>query len=89
LWCLKSQHDHILGKVSTAAHGTKRLDMPDLVGLDICIPPHSIQQKFVGIIRKLDEQLTVSKTSVSDHESIFQSLMQRAFKGELELKDVA
>jgi type I restriction enzyme S subunit len=89
LWCLKSQHDHILGKVSTAAHGTKRLDMPDLVGLDICIPPQSIQQKFVEIIRKLDEQLTVSKTSVSDHESIFNSLMQRAFKGELEFKDVA
>lgn len=89
LWCLKSQHDHILGKVSTAAHGTKRLDMPDLVGLDICVPPHTIQQNFVNLIRKLDQQLEHSKMLVSDHESNFQSLMQRAFKGELELKGVA
>lgn len=87
LWCLKSQHDHILGKVSTAAHGTKRLDMPDLVRLDICVPPNSIQQKFVDIIKKLDEQLILSKTSISDHESIFHSLMQHAFKDELKLKE--
>lgn len=89
LWCLKSQHDHILSKVSTAAHGTKRLDMPDLVGLDICVPPIGIQGKFVEVIKKLDEQLTFAKASVSEHESIFHSLMQRAFKGELDLKDVA
>lgn len=89
LWCLKSQHDHILSKVSTAAHGTKRLDMPDLVGLDICVPPIGIQGKFVEVIKKLDEQLTLAKASVSEHESIFHSLMQRAFKGKLELKGAA
>lgn len=89
LWCLKSQHDHILSKVSTAAHGTKRLDMPDLVGLDICVPPIGIQGRFVEMIKKLDEQLTLARASVSDHESIFHSLMQRAFKGELDLKDMA
>lgn len=89
LWCLKCQHDNILSKVSTAAHGTKRLDMPDLVGLDICIPPILIQQKFCGFIRRLDKQLQFSRVSVTNHELLFNSLMQRAFKGELELKDVA
>lgn len=87
LWCLKSQHDHILSKVSTAAHGTKRLDMPDLVGLNICVPPIGIQGKFVEVIKKLDEKLTLAKASVSEHESIFHSLMQRAFKDQLMLKE--
>ena len=27
LWCLRVQHKHLLSKVDTAAHGTKRLDM--------------------------------------------------------------
>ncbi|MFY8285044.1 restriction endonuclease subunit S [Pseudoalteromonas sp. SSMSWG5] len=89
LWCLKSQHCNILQKVSTAAHGTKRLDMPDLVGLDICVPPIEFQQKFVSIIQQYDAQLSISRELTGQYQSLFESLMQRAFKGELQLKDVA
>ena len=89
LWCLKSQHDHILSKVSTAAHGTKRLDMPDLIGLNVTIPRKEMQQKFCRLIETLDEQLRFSKAAVKSHDGLFNSLMQRAFKGELTLKDIA
>jgi type I restriction enzyme S subunit len=48
-----------------------------------------LQQEFVSFISKLDEhkqQLEQTKQQLDDN---FNSLMQRAFKGELDLKDVA
>jgi len=47
LWCLKVQHDHILTKVSSAAHGTKRLDMNDVTRLPILLPTTKEQELFV------------------------------------------
>lgn len=89
LWCLKSQHSNILKKVSTAAHGTKRLDMPDLAGIKICVPPIELQKRFVKLVQIYDEQLTHCREQLFQFQDLFDSLMQRAFKGELELKDVA
>ncbi|MDP4537045.1 restriction endonuclease subunit S [Alkalimonas collagenimarina] len=43
------------------------------------------QQKFVDYIAKLDALKAVAKKTTQYHENTFNSLMQRAFKGELDL----
>lgn len=87
--CLKNQKDHILSKVSTAAHGTKRLDTPDLLGLEIIMPPLDLQYKYVEIMRKNTQVLECYKQSSIANKQLFNSLMQRAFSGKLNLKKVA
>lgn len=89
LWNMKVQHDNILSKVSTAAHGTKRLDMPDLMGISILIPSVEQQKKFVHALEKIDLLIKAAEQSKLRNEEIYSSLMQRAFKGELDLKNVA
>ncbi|MBN3253714.1 restriction endonuclease subunit S [Pectobacterium brasiliense] len=87
--CLKNQKDHILSKVSTAAHGTKRLDTPDLLGLEIIVPPLDLQYKYVEIMRKNARMIECYKQSSLTNKQLFDSLMQRAFSGKLDLKKVA
>lgn len=87
--CLKNQKDHILSKVSTAAHGTKRLDTPDLLGLEIIVPPLDLQYKYVEIMRKNAGMIECYKQSSLTNKQLFDSLMQRAFSGNLDLKKVA
>lgn len=88
-YCLKNQKDHILSKVSTAAHGTKRLDTPDLLGLEIIVPPLDLQYKYVEIMRKNARMVECYKQSSLTNKQLFDSLMQRAFSGKLDLKKVA
>lgn len=47
-----------------------------------------LQQKFVDFIMSLDKQKTLTKASYKQLNDNFNSLMQRAFKGELSFKDV-
>lgn len=88
-YCLKNQKDYILSKVSTAAHGTKRLDTPDLLGLEIIVPPLDLQYKYVEIMRKNARMVECYKQSSLTNKQLFDSLMQRAFSGKLDLKKVA
>jgi Restriction endonuclease S subunits len=87
--CLKNQKDHILSKVSTAAHGTKRLDTPDLLGVEIIVPPLDLQYKYVEIMKKNARMVERYKQSSLTNKQLFDSLMQRAFSGKLDLKKVA
>ena len=82
---LKAMHGNLLNLVSTAAHGTKRIDTADLLSLKIILPPIERQESCVNAMnvitqlqkQRVDEQLL--------YENNFNSLMQRAFKGELNL----
>ncbi|WP_230460169.1 restriction endonuclease subunit S, partial [Sansalvadorimonas verongulae] len=52
LWFLKSQHEHLLSKVSSAAHGTKRFEMDDLLSLPVFLPSLELQKHFSEITQK-------------------------------------
>ena len=73
--------------------GTKAgLNFTDIRTLKISIPPIELQDKFKLIKQDIDTQLVEIKTVIETHNNFFNSLMQRAFKGELALrktKDVA
>ncbi|NOI23607.1 restriction endonuclease subunit S [Vibrio mediterranei] len=85
LAALSSMHAHLLGIVSTAAHGTKRIDMADLLNIKIIVPSLERQEEYIKAIQVIRELLVNQKAEAALHESNFKALMQKAFKGELNL----
>lgn len=83
LWLLKVQHDHLLSKVSTAAHGTKRFDVNDLLDLDLILPNDKLQADFVQITRTFEKFTGRSKELAGLADSSFSALSQQAFSGAL------
>jgi type I restriction enzyme, S subunit len=83
LWCLKELSPKILSLVSTAGHGTKRLDMESVEGLRILVPPIHLQRMFAARISEFRELETAQSLSGKLLDNLFQSLLHRAFQGEL------
>ncbi len=82
-WSLQAQHAHLLNQVSTAGHGTKKLDSEKLRAVTIPVPPLTLQKEFaqrVTEIRGLEAEQAASRRHLDD---LFQSLLHRAFEGEL------
>ncbi len=80
-WSLKAAHNYILGKVATAAHGTKRLEVEHLASFPIPRVKLSEQRHFARIVQKIRDSRDRLATGVP--EDLFNSLVQRAFKGQL------
>lgn len=53
--CIQHQEPNILRMISTASHGTKKLDADVLSSLPIPLPDHDAQKSIVGTVAKLDE----------------------------------
>ena len=51
--------------------------------IEIQIPPLSLQTEFANRIAKIEEQKKLAQEELAKSEELFQSLLQRAFKGEL------
>jgi type I restriction enzyme S subunit len=82
-WSLQAQHPHLLNQVSTAGHGTKKLDSDRLREVTIPIPPLALQKEFaarVSEIRALQAEHAASRCRL---DNLFQSMLHRAFNGEL------
>ncbi len=81
--CLRGFAPRILAAASTAGHGTKRLETESLRNLPIPVPPMKAQQAFsarVAEIRALEAEQATSRQRLDD---LFQSLLHRAFSGDL------
>ena len=83
LWALLTQHDFILSKVSNAAHGTCRLEMSDIQSLPIPMADNELRKKFVEINNKFAQFKNTQVDTVQNADVLFNSLSQRAFRGEL------
>lgn len=80
-WALQAQHEGLLSQVSSAGHGTKRLETKDLLALQMPVPPLTLQQEFavrVAEIRAMEAQQAASRRRLDD---LFASLLHRAFQG--------
>lgn len=51
--------------------------------LDIILPPLKLQNKFASIVEKVESEKKICKDSLRQIENNFNSIMQRAFRGEL------
>ena len=78
-WCLKVQQRQILARVSTAAHGTKRLDMERLGAVPILLPNKDAQRDFTSIARKFETLRAKLETSTELASMMLNSISQRAF----------
>ncbi|MDO6783401.1 restriction endonuclease subunit S [Neptunomonas phycophila] len=76
-------HAHVKGAV------TKTITKDALRSVELPIPPMSLQDDFVLALSKLNALKEEASNEVEKLDKLFSSLMQKAFKGELTLKDVA
>jgi type I restriction enzyme S subunit len=63
--------------------GNYNLNTAGLRSFELIFPPILLQNKFADIIRKVEDQKQLSQKSLQKSEDLFQSLLQRAFRGEL------
>lgn len=88
-WALLTQHHVLLRLVTTAAHGTKKLDTDALSALEVPIPPPSrrdLIQKWTRIVR---EQQAAARQRADCGEAVdrlWRLMLHRAFTGELTAK---
>lgn len=77
--------------IHSLATGTKvRHTSPTkLEAIEVGIPPCDLQKKFEVIIHSIDQKLKLNSKAKLEFELSFNALMQKAFKGELNLKTKA
>lgn len=77
----KSFVDYISEKVSGAK--MPRVTMSDFRNFEVPIPPLELQSEFEKFINQVDKLKSEMENSLKELEDNFNSLMQKAFKGEL------
>ncbi|MBE9402045.1 restriction endonuclease subunit S [Acinetobacter albensis] len=72
---------HLLGKNKGIA--IKHLHLVDIRGLQILLPPISLQHEFASRIRAMDKLKSIHSASFESLNSLFKSLQSQAFSGTL------
>lgn len=65
------------------------LNLGIIKSLEVQVPPIDLQEEYFICSNQIRKNLEQNQTTLIECESEFNSLMQRAFKGELALKDIA
>lgn len=81
-WVLLSQHQNLLRLVSTAAHGTRKLDTEALTSLQIPVPT-ALLERFAIHAKEQSRASEHRRIAADNIETLFQTLLHRAFTGEL------
>lgn len=76
---LRAQHSTILSKVSTAAHGTKKLDSRVLEELPIPLPPLPEQRRIAAILDHADALRGKRRQVLAHLDSLTQSIFHDMF----------
>ncbi len=63
--------------------GMANINAQELQNIPILMPPTSLQTQFAARIREIEAQKAQAQLSLSKAEDLFNSLLQKAFKGEL------
>lgn len=83
---LKVQAARLLAEVTTAAHGTKKLETTRLASLPVRIPAPAELQAFSSAYRQLLAVDRLRAAASPRIDSLFSLLLQRAFSGQLTAK---
>ena len=67
----------------------KTLNLKEIKSLEIYLPSYSTQNQFAERIQLIEAQKQQAQLSLAKSEALFNSLLQRAFTGELTAKLVA
>ncbi|MBL7995817.1 restriction endonuclease subunit S [bacterium] len=79
------KHKSFVDKATSLSAGANlpRISPKILETFNVYFPPLFLQQKFAALVEKVEAMRTKQRASEQELENLFQSLMQRAFKGEL------
>ncbi|MBA3921782.1 MAG: restriction endonuclease subunit S [Nostocaceae cyanobacterium] len=83
---LKASIRKILSQVSTAGHGTRKIDIDELLKLPILIPSEEQLKFFQLAVIECRASLAGIKKTKEKLEQLFEILLHRAFSGELTAK---
>jgi len=71
----------------TGSVGQKRVPVGFFERLNVNIPPLDLQNKFAEIVEKVEIQKEKNNQTTKELDNLFQSLLQKAFKGELSFNE--
>jgi type I restriction enzyme S subunit len=86
---LKANQNRILGLVTSASHGTKRLGTESLKNFRVWIPPEEYQRETVHIFRAFDQKIQGERANRKRLSQIKKGLMQDLLTGEVRTADKA
>ena len=73
-----------IGKISSGTSGSmKNISQKNYLNLKMIYPPFILQNQFAGRVQAIEAQKAQAQASLAQSEDLFNSLLQRAFKGEL------
>jgi type I restriction enzyme, S subunit len=78
----KSFRRRVIREARTTA-GNYNLNTAGLRSFELITPPIELQNRFATIIEKIENQKELCQQSLQKSEELFQSMLQRAFRGEL------
>ena len=61
----------------------KRVNVKEVKGLPVPLPPLDLQQRFASIVESIEQQKARMRTHLEELDTLFASLQSRAFNGEL------
>jgi len=77
-------YQNYLLRLSTSGGATREaITKKQIENLPIIIPPLDLQEQFTIKVTKIEEQKSFIQKSIGEIENLFNSLMQKAFKGKL------
>jgi type I restriction enzyme, S subunit len=79
-WAVQSREQLLLSRVSTAGHGTKKLDMDQLMSIELPVPPMERQVKFSETVEAVEQYGEVYEVARSDSQRLSASLWQSCFQ---------
>lgn len=83
LWNLMVQAPAILQKVTTAAHGTKRLEMGTVANVPVLCPPIALQTRFAEKCTRNEALMEHSLQAANEVDALFTSLQTNIFSNRL------
>jgi len=83
LWALKARAPHVLMSIVKRGSTVHSIDSNRFFDMTIPVPPIAVQRTFVNQVEQLVAASQELSVGASDSESLFDSLLARAFTGEL------
>jgi type I restriction enzyme S subunit len=84
---LSTDYGRMIVKAQAKGATTKSITKTAVKALPLMYPPVELQNKFVAIVEKTEALKTQYQQSLQELENLYGSLSQKAFRGELSIKD--
>ena len=84
------ENPYILNQIKKKTRGALMdgLNLTIIKNLSLLLPPKTLQDKFAEIVTQIENTKTIYKNSLTELNNLFDSIAQKAFKGELDVSKI-